>query len=330
MATKLVRGMGNFFKSCACTRQGRCPHPYAIRFRDATGRQREETGFPTQQDALDQLTKIYNEKRTTPRQHAELKREIGKQRFGEYASDWLGRQRHYAVGSTRTTKQILRTQLLPVVGSRRLNTFTSTIVEDFIKSMEERGVGLATQQNSFETLKKVLLDAKLRGGIVEDPFAGVAPPGYIPDQVIIPTLDEIHALKAVASDGLRLIIDLMSGCGHRNGEAYAANIERMVADDAYRITEQIDGVTRQRARLKHRRPGEFREVPMPGTVRESLLAYADRHGADANGYLLRTQRSPHWAHSTLDYQWGAAKKRAGISRKLNPYSLRHQGFGVVV
>ncbi|MFD4749187.1 tyrosine-type recombinase/integrase [Streptomyces rubiginosohelvolus] len=31
----------------------------------------------------------------------------------------------------------------------------------------------------------------------------------------------------------------------------------------------------------------------------------------------------YWGHSTLDYHWAAAKKRAGITRRLNPYSLRH-------
>ncbi|MFD6969593.1 tyrosine-type recombinase/integrase [Streptomyces sp. NPDC059979] len=127
----------------------------------------------------------------------------------------------------------------------------------------------------------------------------------------------------MASDGLRVLIDLMSGCGHRNGEAYAANIERMVAKDAYRISEQIDGVTRERCRLKHRKPGEFREVPMPATVRDSLLRYEATHGTSPNGYLLRTQRSPHWAHTTLEYQWRAARKRAGITRAFKPYSLRH-------
>ncbi|MFE5028745.1 hypothetical protein ACFRAO_37035 [Streptomyces sp. NPDC056656] len=45
-------------------------------------------------------------------------------------------------------------------------------------------------------------------------------------------------------------------------------------------TEQIDGVTRERARLKHRKPGEFREVPMPATVRDTLLRYETEHGAD--------------------------------------------------
>ncbi|MET9871169.1 MULTISPECIES: tyrosine-type recombinase/integrase [unclassified Streptomyces] len=323
LAIQLARGMGSFFKNCACSRQSRCPHPYAIRYRDATGRQREETGFSSQPMALDRLTEVYNEKRNTPGEQAARKRELGNHRFGAYASSWLTRQRHFSAGSVRTVKQVLNSQLLPVLESRRINTFTSTVVDDFIMSMEERSVGLAAQQNAFDTLKKILLDAHRRGAIAENPLQGVIPPEYVPCKITIPTVDEIHALKAAASDGLRLVIDLMSGCGLRNGEAYAANMERMVADDVYRITEQIEGKTRERAPLKHRRPGEFRETPMPWTVRESLLRYEKEHGADKNRYLLRTQRSPYWAHTTLEYQWGAAKKRAGITRKLTTYSMRH-------
>ncbi|MGC9496371.1 tyrosine-type recombinase/integrase [Streptomyces sp. WG7] len=323
MATQLVRGMGSFFKSCACARQNRCAHPYAIRYRDATGRQREETGFSTQQAALDRLTKVYEEKRTTPRAQADLKREIGQQRFGRYASAWLTRQRHYVPGSVRSVTQVLNSQILPALESRRINTFTATVVDDFIMSMEERSVGPAAQQNAFDTLKKILLDARRRGGITDDPFDGVIPPKYIPRKITIPTLDEIHTLKAASGDGLRLVIDLMHGCGLRNGEAYAANLDRIVADDVYRITEQIEGKTRERAPLKHRKLGEFRETPMPWTVRESLLRYEGKHGADPNGYLLRTQRSPYWSHTTLEYQWSAAKKRAGITKKLTTYSLRH-------
>ncbi|MEV5875336.1 hypothetical protein AB0L75_14090 [Streptomyces sp. NPDC052101] len=235
--------MGSFFKNCACSRQNRCPHPYVIRYRDATGRQCEETGYATQQSALERLTRIYSDKCNTPRQQADLKREIGAQRFGAYASTWLTRQRHYAAGSIRSVNQVLSSQILPVLESRRMNTFTSTVVEDFIMSMEERSVGLAAQQNAFDTLKKILLDARRRGGITDDLFAGVIPPEYVPRKITVPTLDELHSMKAVASDGLRVVIDLMSGCGLRNGEAYAANLERMVSDDVYRITEQIEELT---------------------------------------------------------------------------------------
>jgi integrase len=304
--------MGSFFKSCTCARQSRCPHPYVIRYRDAAGRQREETGYATQQSALDRLTQVYEEKRTTSPQRAELKRQIGKQRFGEYASTWLTRQRHYAPGSIRTVNQVLNSQILPVLESRRINTFTSTVVDDFIMSMEERSVGLAAQQNAFDALRKILLDAHRRGGIIEDPLEGVIPPEYIP-----------RPIKAAGTAELCVVIDLMSGCGLRNGEAYAAHPERMVADDVYRVTEQIEGKTRERAPLKHRKPGEFRETPMPSTVRETLLRFEKDHGTSPEGYYLRTQRSPFWAHTTLEYQWNAAKKRAGITRRLTTYSLRH-------
>ncbi|MGW5778818.1 hypothetical protein [Streptomyces sp. NPDC003863] len=231
-------------------------------------------------------------------QQAEMKRALGQQRFGQYAGTWLPRQRHFAPGTVRTVNRLLDSQILPALESRRINSFSPTVVDDFIMSMEERKVGLATQQNAFDALKKILLDAHRRGGIADDPFQGVVPPEYIPNRITLPTLEEIHALKAVASEALVVIIDLMSGWGHRNGEAYAANLEGMVADDVYRITEQIEGRIRRRAPLKHRKPGEFREVPMPATVRETLLGYAKSVGPDRDGFLLRTQRSPYWSHST--------------------------------
>ncbi|WP_405435581.1 hypothetical protein [Streptomyces anulatus] len=43
--------------------------------------------------------------------------------------------------------------------SRRINTFSSTVVEDFTLSVENRQVGLAARQNAYDTLKKILLDA---------------------------------------------------------------------------------------------------------------------------------------------------------------------------
>ncbi|MGW2580529.1 hypothetical protein ACWCYZ_04190 [Streptomyces virginiae] len=117
--------MGSFFKGCNCTRQGRCSHPYLIRYRDASGRQREEKGYGTQLDALDRLTKIYRQKQDTPQQALE-KRELGKQRCGEYCSAWLPRQRHFAPGTIRTVNRLLDNHVLPSLESRRVNTFSPT------------------------------------------------------------------------------------------------------------------------------------------------------------------------------------------------------------
>ncbi|MFD3536827.1 hypothetical protein [Streptomyces sp. NPDC058664] len=87
MATKLIRGMDSCLKTRSCERQGGRAHPYALRFRDETGRRCEEPGCPTRDDALDRLAQVHSEQRGTPVQRAEMKRTLGKQRFGEYADN---------------------------------------------------------------------------------------------------------------------------------------------------------------------------------------------------------------------------------------------------
>ncbi|MEW9514631.1 hypothetical protein [Streptomyces bacillaris] len=53
MARQLARGMGSFSKDCGCAKPTRCPHLYSIRFRDALGKQREESGYATQDDVIE-------------------------------------------------------------------------------------------------------------------------------------------------------------------------------------------------------------------------------------------------------------------------------------
>ncbi|WP_406384432.1 hypothetical protein [Streptomyces sp. NBC_01618] len=59
MSNKLARGMGSFFKPCECRRPSSCPHLYTIRFRNTRGKQAEESGFPTQDAAIERLTELH-------------------------------------------------------------------------------------------------------------------------------------------------------------------------------------------------------------------------------------------------------------------------------
>ncbi|WP_241836223.1 hypothetical protein [Streptomyces sp. JS01] len=100
MARQLARGMGSFFKDCGCAKPTRCPHPYSIRFRDALGKQREESGCATQDDAIERLTQVYAEKKTTAPTVAAARRELGQLTVGEYAKQWRPRQRKMTDYST--------------------------------------------------------------------------------------------------------------------------------------------------------------------------------------------------------------------------------------
>ncbi|MFD4655922.1 hypothetical protein ACFWP2_09840 [Kitasatospora sp. NPDC058444] len=64
----LAHGMGTFSKECddPQRRWSKCRHDYKIRYCNASGRQTEESGFATQDKAIDGLAEIYRAKREHP------------------------------------------------------------------------------------------------------------------------------------------------------------------------------------------------------------------------------------------------------------------------
>ncbi|SFD64591.1 Site-specific recombinase XerD [Streptomyces aidingensis] len=288
LARQLARGMGSFFKPCDCTRPTRCPHPYTVRFRDALGKQREEAGYSTQDGAIERLTELYAERKKTSPTVAETRRELGQRSIEEYAETWLPRQRKMTEYSTaQHVASYFKVHINPALGSRKLISVTPVVVEKFLDDLEASGVGRGHQSNIYRVLKSLLRDAYEKGAMADDPVKGVQDPEYVPKTVVIPTLEYITKALTVADEFLAMEIVMMVGCGLRNGEARAVNLNNMVAFDVYRVTEQIHSNLHMPAKLKHRKPGEFREVPLPCTVRGAMERFAEKHGASPNGYLLR-------------------------------------------
>jgi integrase len=316
-ARALARGMGTFFKDCEHpeSRWSRCPHEYKIRYRNAAGKQTEEAGFGTQDKAIARLLEVYNHKKATRRSQSKAERiqKYGKMRFEEYAEEWKAGQRHLAAASVRHLDSLLEHHLYPALGSRRMNSFDHKVVDGFIRTMERNGAGLATQSNAFDKLRAVLLDAQRLGIFVDNPLEGVKPPQYDPARAVIPSLEQLRAIRSAGDDAFTLGVDLMSGCGLRNGEAYAVNLNNIVADDVYRVSEQVVLSTRQYGPLKHRKAGEYRDVPLPARIRETIEWYAEKHGT-VDGYLLRQPTDPRkpYPHWGMDNQWRRIRASGGV------------------
>ncbi|WUH94341.1 hypothetical protein OG900_32215 [Streptomyces sp. NBC_00433] len=85
--------MGAFFKECEhpASRWSKCPHTYKIRCRDASGKQVEESGFTSQDAAIERLTDIFRAKKsqTHNRSKAERIRKYGPLQFADFAAEWL-------------------------------------------------------------------------------------------------------------------------------------------------------------------------------------------------------------------------------------------------
>ncbi|MFF9016662.1 tyrosine-type recombinase/integrase [Streptomyces sp. NPDC014870] len=207
-----------------------------------------------------------------------------------------------------------------------MNSFDHKVVEDFVRSMETAGVGAATQSNVFDKLASILLDAHHLGIFDENPLRGVKPPQYTPSRSVIPTANQLAAIRSGGDDSFELLVGLMSGCGLRNGEAAAANIRNIVADDVYRVTEQVNQTTKTYGPLKHRKPGEYRDVPLPLRIKDAIERYADKHGT-TDGYLLRHPKDTTrpFQPYLLQNQWQRLKREQELSipEGVVIYSLRH-------
>ena len=65
--TSLRGGWGASSSPANAAGRPSCPHLYAIRFRNSRGKQAEESGYPTQDAAIERLTELYAARKTTPR-----------------------------------------------------------------------------------------------------------------------------------------------------------------------------------------------------------------------------------------------------------------------
>ncbi|MFB6601261.1 tyrosine-type recombinase/integrase [Streptomyces noursei] len=320
------RGMGSLFKNCECLRPTRCPHEYTIRYRNAVGKQTEEGGYATQDDAKDALTKIYLSKKDQGRPSSIDA--ISRMTFEEYATDWMKRQsRGWAQNSEKRIRSEMRTHIFPLLASRKVGTFASIVLDDFILSMEGDGVTTSAQVHAFDTLKKSLMPLVRKGGLPRDLFEEVVPPEHIAKKIEIPTLCEIQEIRENSNDWLKVVMDLMYGCGNRNGEAFAASLQKVVAEDVYRVSDQVSRY-REVTRLKHRKVGEFREVPLPRQVKETLQYFDDRYGHNEDGYMLldwdpKNGRNRYLHYGTVRRHWVNACKESGLAGKYTMYSLRH-------
>lgn len=250
----------------------------------------------------------------------------GAMRFEEYVAEWRESQRHLEGSSVRHLDSLLEHHIFPALGSRRMDAFDHKVVDGFIKTMERSGAGLATQSNAFDKVKSILLDAHRLGLYEDSPLEGVRPPQYNPAKAVIPSVAQLAAIRTAGDDTFLLIADLMSGCGLRNSEATAVNLRNIVAHDVYRITEQVNHTSGQYARLKHRKVGEYRDVPLPARTRQTIEWYAQKHGT-TDGYLLRhpNDSSKTFPYYCLDNRWQRIKKagEVEIPEGMVLYGMRH-------
>lgn len=117
--------------------------------------------------------------------------------------------------------------------------------------------------------------------------------------------------------GAGLCVWLMRGCGLRIEEALAVTKEDFIEDGTVlRVAWQASRDGKRRAPLKHRKAGEYRDVPVPSWLWEMVKDMPDGPLIPGNGRLFQQ-------YGTILVRFTHAADVAGIADGFTPHSLRH-------
>jgi integrase len=287
--------------------------PYTIRYQN-NGRQREKS-FRTYKEANDFKIKTEHDLREgtfVDPKHSRL-------RFEDAASAWLARRQ--VSPSTRTKYDgLLRNHIYPKMGHRTLGQVAQdrdTLADWLLDELPAAKIGPSIVGTIYIVITSVVSDAVESGKL---PRARVRITGIeLPDlpsaradDFVFPEHAELAAMVETMPAELRLSVWLMRGCGLRIGEALAVK-PGALTDGTLRISDQLLAADTY-GPLKHRKPGDFRDVPAPHYVTDAMT----QHVPYSPERLFKPMH-----RYTYTRIFNRARDAAGIATGFTPHSLRH-------
>jgi integrase len=316
---------GTILKKCSCASQERCGHKWTLRYwadgrqrelsfadeLDGTGRPRYGSGRRLAQDA--QL-KIAHDKRA----RVFIDPKLGSTRFADECEKWISR--HPGTELTREAyKTILRAHVGPVLGGRTLAAVAQARDDVLDLLMVRLGEGSNSRRKIARALITGVLDEGVRAGkITMHRCDGIVLPdnGAAGDHgdFVFPS----HAQLGALAGGIRhpLTVWLMRGCGLRIEEALA--VQKSCFRDGgtvLRVYEQGSRDGTKTRPLKHRKTGEYRDIPVPVYLWAMVKDLPDGYLFMADGLLPR--------YSAYRHAFNTHARKAGIPAGFTPHSLRH-------
>ena len=324
-----------------CDRPEKCPHAWTLRYtlngkqleksfkdqvNESTGRVNYGSGRKLAQDWQ---VKTTIDKRSGDVVFADHGK-AGKQSFGEAAEAYIARM---TVGdhSKETYSSTYRRHVKSAFGERTLTQVANDLdgVTDLLivkmKSLSDtvrqqaRMIIVGTCDYAVRSGKLSahrLADIEIATTGTKKYRAGFVFPAY--EQVKMVADGTVNTDKRLSLDGAGICVWFMRGCGLRIEEALAVEKSSFIEDGTVmRVMWQASRDGRSKAPLKHRKPGEYRDVPVPSWLWDMVKDAPD-------GPLMPgTNNKPYLLYQTFLRRFMRAAEVAGISGDFTPHSLRH-------
>lgn len=308
--------MASIYKRTRNTRK-----PYVVRYRDDNGRQLEAS-FRTRKEAADFKAKLEYEQRagifTDPK--------LGTVLFTAYAAQVV-KGMAVTVGTKDTYDSILRTWINPWAGDRTLRQVAGDRegVADLVNNQMRDPDGILLSYNRRSATRTILLaavnEAVKAGRLNTHRLAGIKLiwDSRITERTdfVFPTHAQVQAL-ASSLNGYGLIIWLMRGCGLRIREALAVHREDFRDHGTVlRVSRQASNDSSQAMPLKDRKPGEYRDIPVPDYLWEIV------RNMPKGPLCSPSSGKPYFSYSTVYRKFTVEARKLGIPEGFTPHSLRH-------
>jgi integrase len=283
--------------------------PYMIRYW-VDGRQREQS-FTTRREALDFKAKVEHDTRA----HIFVDPKQANERFADAAERWVSRLTG-AANTKENYRRVLRLHVNPVLGDRPLRSVAAdrdAVQTLLLVTLPGKNLGGSVIRTAYQVIRAVVNDAVKAGRLTVSRLDKITlPPGDDRAEFVFPSHTQLDKLVAELPEEYRLTVWLMRGCGLRIAEALAVRADGFT-NGTLRVSQQLLR-DKMYAPLKHRRPGEFRDVPVPAYVAGKAAATPVR----PDGYFFTPVGQRSYA------RWfTAGREAAGIPDGFSPHSLRH-------
>jgi integrase len=319
-------------KACAaetcqhtCAAPDRCPHAWTLRY-SVNGKQKEES-FP---DDMDDKKRVRYGTGKRKAQDAQLELTRGKRAEGQTYIAPTGGKDNFGeaceafiavMACADNTRDLYfgtyRTWVRPAMGHLTLARAANAhdVAEELIAV--KMGHLSPVRRRTARLLITGVLDKAVKTGkiathrVTDIEIQDNGRPA--PEEFIFPSFAQVSYL----ADEIGIAVWLMRGCGLRICEALAVEKSDFRHEGrTLRVSGQASRDGRKKVALKHRKMGEYRDVPVPAWLWEKVKDMPD-------GPLCPGNARRYAVYATVYDQFVKHVPRAGIPAGFTPHSLRH-------
>lgn len=202
--------------------------------------------------------------------------------------------------------------IISAFGNRLASQIGRQDILNFSEAQRLRGIAQITANRRVSILRAALNWAVRNGILYENPLHDLRLPRARARRIAPPTAKEARAILAAAAPHVQRVVILGLCAGPRIGPSELFRLEWRDVD--------LDNAMMRMPSAKKNMMEDGRDIPIRAALLPIMQAWATHDAECGIRYVISWGGRP--VHS-ICRAWHTALKRAGISRRIRPYDLRH-------